>query len=105
MESGVYKFTFRENIPVKEIEECLFWSCFNTESIFGKARFRLDSTFYFDRHSRVVVIDKSTDVGKHLAQLFASVVAREFGDEAFRIERLLAKGFKSPAPSQKEGER
>src|SRR5689334_7192426 len=95
MDNGVYKFTFRENIPAKDIEECLFWSGFNTESIFGKARFRLDGSFHFDRHRKFVVIDKSTDVGKHLAQIFTSVVSREFGEESFRIERLLATEMKS----------
>ncbi len=76
MDNGVYKFTFRENIPIKEIEECLFWSGFNTESIFGKARFRLDGSFHFDRPRKFVVIDKSTDVGRHLAQIFISVAKR-----------------------------
>ncbi len=97
MDNGVYKFIFRESTPVKEIEECLFWSAFNTESIFGKARFRLDSSFCFDRHQRIVIIDKSTDVGKHLAQLFTATVSREFGEEGFRVERLLTKAMKSPS--------
>ncbi len=105
MDNGIYKFAFRENIPSKEIEECLFWSAFNTESIFGKARFRLDSSFHIDRHQRIVVIDKSTDVGKHLAQLFTSVASREFGEEAFRVERLLAKWAKPPTGVQAESDK
>jgi len=104
MDNGVYKFAFRENVPTKEIEECLYWAAFNTESIFGKAKFRLDCSFHFDQRQKIVLIDKSTDSGKHLSQLFTSIVSREFGDESFRVERMLAKGMKSePTTPAKEG--
>ncbi|MCG3204974.1 MAG: hypothetical protein KCHDKBKB_01691 [Elusimicrobia bacterium] len=105
MDNGVYKFTFLENIPIKEIEECLFWSGFNTESIFGKARFRLDGSFHLDRPRKFVVIDKSTDVGKHLAQIFTSVISREFGEESFRVERLLATEMKSSLDVKTESDK
>ncbi len=100
MNDGVYKFSFRDEAPPKDIEECLYWAAFNTESIYGKAKFRLDCSFHFDRHQKVVLIDKSTDTGKHLAQLFTSIVSREFGEEAFRVERLLAKGMKETTEQQ-----
>lgn len=99
MDGGVYKFSFREDVPAKQIEESLLWAAFNSESIFGRAKFRLDCSFHFDRYQKVVIIDKSTDAGKHLAQLFTSIISRECGDESFRIERLLAKGMRSPTDS------
>jgi hypothetical protein len=34
------------------------------------------------------VIDKGTDVGQHIAQLFTSYITQEFGEDAFRVERL-----------------
>ncbi len=88
---GVYKFRFKENVPSKDVEENLFWAVFNTESIFGKPRVRLDASFIFDRDKKVCVIDKGTEVGQHIAQVFMSLITREFGEQAFKVERLATK--------------
>ncbi|MBI4397482.1 MAG: hypothetical protein HY548_10330 [Elusimicrobia bacterium] len=86
--SEIYRFQFIDKIPSKDIEETLFWSVFNTESVFGKPKVRLDASFYFDREKKVCVIDNATDVGKHIAQLFTSMASLEFGERAFTVERL-----------------
>jgi len=86
--NAIYRFEFRDGIPAKEIEETLFWAVFNAESVFGKPRLRLDASFIFDRDKRVCVIDKSTKVGQHIAQIFTSLITREFGEEAFKVERI-----------------
>lgn len=84
----LYRFQFRDNIPAKDIEETLFWSVFDTESLFGRPKVRLDASFYFDREKKVCVIDKATEVGQHIAQIFTSHISREFGDDAFKVERI-----------------
>lgn len=84
----LYRFQFRADIPSKDIEETLFWSVFDTESVFGKSKVRLDASFYFDRVKKVCVIDKGTDVGQHIAQIFTSHITREFGEGAFSVERI-----------------
>lgn len=84
----LYRFQFRVDILLKDIEETLFWSVFDTESVFGKSKVRLDASFYFDRVKKVCVIDKGTDVGQHIAQIFTSHVTREFGEGAFSVERI-----------------
>mgnify|MGYP001559804266 CR=1 FL=1 len=86
--NGVYRFKFKDSISPKEIEETLFWAVFNAESVFGKPRVRLDASFLFDREKKVCVIDKTTEVGQHIAQLFTSLMTRKFGEEAFKVERL-----------------
>ncbi|MBI4377315.1 MAG: hypothetical protein HY549_12820 [Elusimicrobia bacterium] len=85
---GVYRFRFKDDVPTKDVEENLFWAVFNAEAVFGKPRVRLDASFLFDRDKRVCVIDKSTEVGRHIAQLFTSLITREFGEEAFKVERV-----------------
>lgn len=87
----VYRFKFKENIPVKEIEDSLFWAVFNAESLYGKTKVRLDASFLFDRERSVCVIDKSTEVGQHIAQIFTSLISHEFGEDAFKVERLPTK--------------
>lgn len=86
--SEVYRFQFKDDVPPKEIEETLFWAVFNAESVFGKPRVRLDASFLFDREKKVCVIDKTTEVGRHIAQVFTSLMTREFGEESFKVERL-----------------
>ena len=87
----LYRFTFQQNIQPEAIEETLFWAVFNAESVFGKPRVRLDASFLFDREKKVCVIDKTTEVGQHIAQVFTSLITREFGEEAFKVERLPSK--------------
>jgi len=94
--NGVYRFQFKDEVPSKDIEEHLFWAVFNAESVYGKPKVRLDASFLFDRDKKVCVIDKTTEVGQHIAQLFTSLITREFGEEAFRVERLEKPSPESP---------
>lgn len=86
--NAVYRFKFKGSISAKAIEEALFWAVFNAESVFGKPKVRLDASFLFDKEKHVCVVDKTTEVGQHIAQIFTSLIAREFGEDAFKVERL-----------------
>lgn len=86
--SEVYRFSFQHEIPAKEIEEQLYWAVFNTESVYGKPTVRLDGSFLFDEKTKVCVIDKGTDVGRHIAQLFTSYLTSQFGEAAFKVQRI-----------------
>jgi len=88
---GIYRFIFDEPVPAKEIEEALFWSRLNAESIFGKAKVRLDASYSFDPEKKTCEIDKTTEVGQHIAQIFITCITRSFGDKAFTVERLRKK--------------
>ncbi len=84
----VYRFQFKDDILSKEIEDALFWAVFNAESVFGKAKVRLDASFVFERRKKVAVIEGTTEVGQHIAQIFTSLAARKFGETAFQVERV-----------------
>lgn len=84
----VYRFQFNDDVPAREIEDAIFWAVFNAESVFGKAKVRLDADFYLDRRKKVIVINKATDVGQHIAQVFTSLATRKFGEKAFKVERI-----------------
>jgi hypothetical protein len=86
--TDVYKFQFKADILTREIEDALFWAVFNAESVFGKAKVRLDGSFDLDRHKKTCVIEGSTDVGQHIAKIFTSLAAKKFGEEAFSVERM-----------------
>lgn len=86
--SEVYRFQFKNKIPSKVVEETLYWAVFNAESVFGKPKVRLDASFLFDKEKNICVIDKSTEVGKHIAQVFTSLISKEYGEDSFKVERI-----------------
>lgn len=88
---AVYRFEFKDEVPVKEIEETLCWAVLNAESIYGKPKVRLDGSFNFDKEKRICVIDKTTEVGQCIAQIFTDCISRAFGEAAFKVARLRKK--------------
>ena len=85
---GAYRFQFKDDVLAREIEDALFWAVFNAESVFGKAKVRLDASFYLDRRKKVCVIQRGTEVGEHIAKLLTSLAGKKFGEEAFKVERV-----------------
>ena len=59
-----------------------------TESLHGEAQTRLDAAHYLDLTKRACVIDAGTPVGRDLNRLFTGFLNREFGAEAFDVERV-----------------
>jgi hypothetical protein len=62
----------------------------SAEGIHGRARVRLDAAFYLDEKKRACVVDAATPVGQTVAQIFTGLLTREFGEDAFTVERLAA---------------
>jgi len=75
-------FTFGRRIPIREIKGTLHLARLATESLHGIERVRLEASYGIDGSTRVVEIDRSTEVGRTLAIIFAGYVRREFGDGA-----------------------
>ena len=88
MKRHVYKYRFAENVPLQEAEETLFLAALATECLHGRSQMRLDAKFSLDTRKRSCVVDASTQVGCHIARIFTGLLAREFGEEAFKVERV-----------------
>ena len=84
----VYSFSFAPEITDDEVASRLFLAAVNTENVFGGAAMRLDASFRFDKEARTCVIDGGTEIGRHMAKLSVSYLSKEFGDEAFAVERI-----------------
>ena len=82
-----YRYTFEPSVPMKEVEESLSLAALGAEGIHGRTRVVLDANFKLDKAERVCVVDGSTPVGQRIAELFTEFLAREFGEDAFRVER------------------
>lgn len=84
----IYRFRFGRGITTGQIERLLLLAALNTEDVFGETAMRLDASFRFDRRSRVCLIDRTTEIGRHIAKLFIAYVSREFGDDCYSVERI-----------------
>ena len=88
MAADVYRYVFQAVVPAVEVESTLVLSLLAVEALHGESQTRLDAGHAFDRRLRVVVIDAATAVGRDLNRVFIGFVTREFGPEAFRVERV-----------------
>jgi hypothetical protein len=87
MSKEIYRYAFKDQIPIEEVEATLLLSVFATEALHGEAQTRLDLGHYLDPDRRACVVDAGTAVGKDLARLFTGFLRREFAD-GFTVERL-----------------
>lgn len=84
----LYRFRFTDDTPDGKIAQRLLLAAINVENLFGEAQMRLDAKFHIDRASRVVEIDRSTEVGQCIAKLFTRYISKEFGDGCYTVERV-----------------
>lgn len=97
MKRIVCRYSFRPDVPMREVEETLHLSLYGAEGIHGAARVRLDAGYAIDEKARTLVVDASTAVGETVVQLFTGYVGREFGEDAFLVERVVSD---EPLPPQ-----
>ena len=84
----IYRIQFSKGISNEQIERRLFLAALNTENVFGESAIRLDASFYFDKKSRICLINRGTEIGRHIAKLFIAYISKEFGDECYSVERI-----------------
>jgi hypothetical protein len=91
-----YRYTFKAQIPIEEVEATLLLSVFAVEALHGESQTRLDAGHYLDPDRRACVVDAGTAVGKDLARVFTGFLRREFAD-GFTVERLGAAAMPAAA--------
>lgn len=87
MKKDMVRYTYSQSVSMREVEETLLLAVLAVESLFGESTVRLDASFSIDRSRRACVIDASTDVGRAICRVFTGFVSREFGSDAFEIQR------------------
>jgi len=88
MNRELYRYNFDSKIPIQDVEESLLLAVLAAESLHGRALVRLDASFCLDSKKRSCVVDAATDVGRAIARIFTGFLSREFGEEAFKVERV-----------------
>ncbi|NIM21249.1 MAG: hypothetical protein GTN64_02325 [Candidatus Latescibacteria bacterium] len=72
---------------MRDVEDTLMLSVIAAEALHGRSQVHLDATFRLDTKQRVCEVIAGTEVGRDIARIFTGFLTREFGEDAFRIER------------------
>jgi hypothetical protein len=88
MTKELYRYEFPPEVPLEEIEASLLLALLATESLHGEVQVRLDASHYLDPDRRTCVIDAGTPIGRDVNRLFVGFLRREFGEDAFHVERV-----------------
>ena len=98
MTRNVYRYIFEPAVSLAEVHDSLAMSIFAAEGIHGQAQVRLDAGYAMDEDARACVVDAATPVGLTFAQIFTGLLVRQFGEDAFEVERV------EGAPRERGGE-
>ena len=84
----VCRFTFTKETKGELIEAAIASAIFSAECFFGKPRVRLSAAYYVSPEKPECVIDVSTDVGEHIAQVFTGMMINTLGEDKFQVRRI-----------------
>jgi len=105
MNRNIYRYTFDANIPHQEIEDSLLLAVMAAESLHGRSPVRLDASFYLDTRRRICVVDSTTEIGQAIARIFNGFLTSEFGEAAFKVERVAEAETTTPEQRKMKGTR
>lgn len=88
MPNHVFRYILCRPIPFPDVLATLDLALIAVQSLHGQERTRLDARFASDAGKLTLAIDAGTAVGQALNQIFTGFARREFGEHAFRIERV-----------------
>jgi hypothetical protein len=85
---GSFHFAFERHVPLAAAEMSLHLAMFAVEGLVGRVRVRLGANYVLDENSHAIDIDGDKCVTQLVARVFAGLLLREFGEDAFRMHRL-----------------
>ena len=95
----VCKFEFPMWQNPEIIEAHLASAIVAAEYVFGQPKVRINGGYFLSKAQKSqgttkVVIDVTTEVGEHIAQVFTGMMIRHFGEDTFTVERKYAQTIK-----------
>ena len=82
----VCRFKLNEKLSRERMDELVAFAVISAECTFGQAKVRLNAS-YLTTDSKAV-IDVSSSVGEHIAEIFTGLLIRDYGEESFTVERV-----------------
>jgi hypothetical protein len=101
VDKDAYRYSFNEDVPLREVEESLLLAVLAVENLYGRSPVRLDATFLLDRKERTCEVNAGTEVGRAIARIFTGFLTQQFGERAFRVERIGGENPKSAKDESK----
>ena len=91
MKAEIYRYQFSKGVPMVDVEESLHLAILAAECLHGEARVRLDAGYSISAEKRALVVDAGTQVGHDICRVFTGFAIKEFGEDAFKVERVARK--------------
>jgi hypothetical protein len=90
-------FRFPEQATRERLEEHIATAILSAECIYGSAKVRISAAYNVLPGKPTCVIDTTTDVGQHIAQVFTGLVTRDLGEDAFSVTRRSSVADRAPS--------
>lgn len=88
MNRSAFRYEFKSDVPMEEIQSSILLAVLGCESLHGETDVHLNTAYSLDVPRRSCVIDISSEAGLDLNRLFAGFIRREFGRSMFTVERV-----------------
>lgn len=86
---AVCRFKFHRGTKKELIEAGIISAIFNAECFFGKPKVRVSGvSYYLGDDGRHLLIDVSSEVGEHVAQIFTGIMINTLGEDKFQVKRV-----------------
>jgi len=82
----VCRFKLNQNLSREQIEEHIAFAVVSAECTFGQAKVRLNAAYLASDNK--IVIDVSSPVGEHIAEIFTGLLIKNYGEQSFTVERV-----------------
>ena len=87
MNKTIYHYRIKDGIPMNAVKDSLLLSVMAAEGLYGRSRINLEARFRLERVSKTCMIEAGTKIGETIACVFTGLLIREFGEQAFKVER------------------
>jgi hypothetical protein len=89
MNPQFYRYRFRIDVPLADIEASLALARLATQALHGQSQTRIDVACGLEPLAHACIIEATTHVGQDFNRLFVGFVSHEFGEDAFQVARLV----------------
>jgi len=84
----IYRYQFSKVVPMLDVEQSLHLAILAAGCLHGEARIRMDAGYSISEEKRAIVVDAGTQVGHDICRIFTGFAIKEFGEDAFKVERI-----------------
>lgn len=83
-----FRYRFGDSVESSEVEASLLLARWAVEALHGESLVRLEAAYSIDPPTRTCVINADGEAGRNLNTIFLGLLEREFGADAFDVERV-----------------